>query len=71
MIYQHGFFLRWRQDLPKDYGIELQDKTIRNVVNVLTNEFLPDQVRKPMQIVFLSNKLKTVNMNCLKGLARC
>lgn len=39
LIYQHGFFLRWRQDLPKDYGIELQDKTIRNVVNVLTNEF--------------------------------
>ena len=29
----------WEKDLSEDYGIELQDKTIKNVVNVMTNEF--------------------------------
>ncbi len=39
LSYRHGFFELWKKDLSDDYGIELQDKTIKNVVNVMTNEF--------------------------------
>ena len=39
LTYHHKFFELWKKDLSNAYGIELQDKTIRNVVNVMTNEF--------------------------------
>ena len=39
LSYHHGFFRLWEKDLIEDYGIKLQDKTIKNVVNVMTNEF--------------------------------
>lgn len=39
LSYQEGFFHLWEKDLLENYGIKLQDKTIRNVVNVMTNEF--------------------------------
>lgn len=46
LSYQHGFFQLWEKDLAESYGIELQDKTIRNVVNVMTNEFPTGSGRK-------------------------
>lgn len=39
LTYHHGFFKLWKKDLSDVYGIKLQDKTIKNVVNVMTNEF--------------------------------
>ena len=39
LTYHHKFFELWKKDLSNAYGIELQDKTIRNVVNVMTNQF--------------------------------
>ncbi|WP_442855395.1 DUF3427 domain-containing protein [Clostridium sp. Marseille-P3244] len=39
LTYHHGFFNLWKKDLSNAYGIELQEKTIKNVVNVMTNEF--------------------------------
>ena len=39
LSYQHGFFRLWEKELAENYGIKLQDKTIKNVVNVMTNEF--------------------------------
>ena len=39
LTYHHGFFNLWKKDLSYAYGIELQEKTIKNVVNVMTNEF--------------------------------
>ena len=39
LTYQQGFFRLWEKDLTEEYGIKLQDKTIKNVVNVMTNEF--------------------------------
>lgn len=39
LTYHHGFFNLWEKDLSNTYGIELVDKTIKNVVNVMTNEF--------------------------------
>lgn len=44
--YQQGFFRLWVKDMADDYGIELQDKTIKNVVNVMTNEFPTGSGRK-------------------------
>ena len=37
--YRHGFFSIWKEEMAENYGIELQDKTVKNVVNVMTNEF--------------------------------
>ncbi len=39
LAYQHEFFKLWKKDMSEDYGIEVQDKTVQNVVNVMTNEF--------------------------------
>lgn len=39
LSYQQGFFRLWEKDLKEEYGIEIQEKTIQNVVNVMTNEF--------------------------------
>ena len=33
------FFQMWKNDMLKKYGVILQAKTLRNVVNVMTNEF--------------------------------
>ena len=46
LTYQQGFFRLWEKDLTEDYGIKLQDKTIKNVVNVMTNEFPTGSGRK-------------------------
>ena len=37
--YRSGFFRLWKKDLLEDYGVGLQEKSIKNVVNVMTNEF--------------------------------
>ncbi len=39
LSYQHGFFEIWKEDMWENYGIKLQDKTVKNVINVMTNEF--------------------------------
>lgn len=39
LSYRHGFFPIWKDEMEKEYGINLQDKTVKNVVNVMTNEF--------------------------------
>ena len=39
LSYRHGFFSIWKEEMVEDYGINLQDKTVKNVVNVMTNEF--------------------------------
>lgn len=39
LSYRHGFFSIWKEEMAEDYGINLQDKTVKNVVNVMTNEF--------------------------------
>ena len=39
LSYQKGFLRLWEKDLMEHYGIKLQSKTIRNVINVMTNEF--------------------------------
>lgn len=46
LTYQQGFFRLWEKDLTEEYGIKLQDKTIKNVVNVMTNEFPTGSGRK-------------------------
>ena len=46
LSYQHCFFRLWERDLEENYGIELRDKTIRNVVNVMTNAFPTGSGRK-------------------------
>ena len=37
--YHHGFFSLWEKEMSYDYGIKIQKKTIKNVINVMTNEF--------------------------------
>lgn len=37
--YRSSFFGLWKKDLLENYGIGLQEKSIKNVVNVMTNEF--------------------------------
>ena len=37
--YHHGFFSLWEKEMTYDYGIKIQKKTIKNVINVMTNEF--------------------------------
>ena len=37
--YQRGIFLLWEKDMKQKYGIEMKAKTVKNVVNVMTNEF--------------------------------
>ena len=37
--YQHGFFTLWEKEMSYGYGIKIQRKTIKNVINVMTNEF--------------------------------
>ena len=39
MFYQQDFFRLWEQDLEEKYDIQLKPKTVRNVVNVMTNAF--------------------------------
>ena len=39
LTYHHKFFELWKKDLSNTYGIKLQDKTVKNVINVMTNEF--------------------------------
>ena len=39
LSYRQGFFQLWEKDLKREYGIDAQDKTIKNVVNIMTNEF--------------------------------
>ena len=39
LVYRQGFFQLWKKDLSDTYGIELKDKTVKNVVNVMTNKF--------------------------------
>ncbi len=37
--YQRGIFKLWENDMKVKYGIRMKEKTIKNVVNVMTNEF--------------------------------
>lgn len=46
LSYREGFFRLWKKDMREQFGIELQDKTIKNVVNVMTNEFPTGSGRK-------------------------
>lgn len=39
LTYGHGVFSLWKSKLSADFGIKLQEKTIKNVVNVMTNGF--------------------------------
>ena len=39
LTYHHGFFQLWKEELSDVYGVKLQEKTVKNVVNVMTNEF--------------------------------
>lgn len=39
MTYQHGLMGILREALNSEYGIQIQEKTERNIVNVMTNEF--------------------------------
>ena len=39
LSYRHGFFSIWKEEMSEGYGINLQDKTVKNVINVMTNEF--------------------------------
>lgn len=68
LSYQHGFFQLWEKDLAQSYGIELQDKTIRNVVNVMTNEFPTGSGRKTYSDCVFIEKTGTESMSCQKNL---
>lgn len=37
--YQRGIFMLWENDMKEKYGIQMKAKTLKNVVNVMTNEF--------------------------------
>ena len=63
LTYQQGFFRLWEKDLTEDYGIKLQDKTIKNVVNVMTNEFPLDPAERHMRTVFLWRKQDAESMS--------
>lgn len=39
LTYGRGVFSLWKSKLSADFGIKLQEKTIKNVVNVMTNGF--------------------------------
>lgn len=39
LAYHKGFLNIWKQSLSEIYGIQLREKSVENVVNVLTNEF--------------------------------
>ena len=59
LSYQQGFFQLWERDMTEDYGIELQDKTVKNVVNVMTNEFPTGSGKKTYSDCIFIEKAKT------------
>lgn len=56
---QQIFFQLWKEDLEKEYGIELQEKTIQNVVNVMTNKFPTGSGRKTYADCIFMKKSET------------
>ena len=54
LTYHHEFFKLWKRDLSDTYGINLQDKTVKNVVNVMTRVFPSGGAKKTYaECVFL------------------
>ena len=46
LAYQTGVSKLYERDLQEIYGIEVDSKRVANVVNVLTNNFLPSEIQK-------------------------
>ena len=61
----------WEKDLLENYGIKLQDKTIRNVVNVMTNEFPTGSGKKTYANCIFMNRPKQESIMCLMSLRKC
>ena len=58
LSYRHGFFPIWKDEMAKEYGINLQDKTVKNVVNVMTNEFPTGSGKKTYADCIFLEKMK-------------
>ena len=55
--YHHGLMHLWKDAMLSEYGIQIREKTERNVINVLTNEFPAGTGRKTYsECVFLQKE---------------
>lgn len=60
LTYRQGLIKRLRKTLDSEYGIELHEKSVRNVVNVMTNEFASGSGKKTYsECVFLQKEEST------------
>ncbi len=59
LIYRQSFFQLWKKDLSDIYGIELKDKTVKNVVNVMTNKFQSGSGKKTYSDCIFLDRTKT------------